>query len=165
VSEKRQKVEIIIKDSFETKLLHPYLEDDRGGINLTGGSNSAFLSIVIGQHGKPVIAYITEDMQLAVNGESHGYDGMVMIGFEFIEMDQITPIGCPYIKGRMYQMADQDNKIGVYVGMEFDSKSKEVIYILVGSDRKQIRGNTMVELSDEDLDLFGLDERTEYYSN
>lgn len=161
-----QKVKILIKECFKSSLLHKYLENEQGELDLDSndGYNKDLLGIVIGRHGKQVIAHVTEDGMLAVSRETFGNEGFVMIGEEFIEMDSIEVIGSPYIKGKMYRLTDQGDKLGMFVKQRFDQKTKEVIYTIVTSDREAIEGTTLVEMGDDDLDLFGFGIRSDYYA-
>lgn len=161
-----QKVKITIKECFKSSLLHKYLENEQGGIDLESndGYNSDLLGIIIGRHGKQVIANVTEDGSLAVSRESFGNEGYVIVGDEFVEMDSIEMIGSPYFKGKFYRLTDQGNKVGVFVSVEFDGKAKEAVYTIMTSDMQTIKGTTLVELNDEELDMFNFGARSNYYA-
>lgn len=157
-----QKVRITMKEKFCVSLLHKYLRKKGGGINLDE-MNQDMLKVVLG--GGQVIAHITEDGCYAVSREAlSGHEDYVMIGEEFIELESIEPMGNPYFKGKMYRLTDQDNQLGVFVKQKFNSKTKEVEYTIVTSAMETITGNTLVEMSDDELDLFNFGLRTDYYA-
>jgi len=156
-----QKVKITILETFETKLLHKYLEQDGGGLNLND-QNKALLQIVIGRHGQEVIAYLTEDGGIAVNGEPYGVDGYVMVGFEFINLENIKPLGTCYFTGKMYRLVDQDNQLGIFVKMDFNVNKKEMEYTIMTTSMERVTGTTMAEMNDDDLNSFGFDRKSYY---
>ena len=161
---KDQRVRITIKEKFCVSLLHKYLEKEEGGLNLDE-INKDLLQIIVGKHGQQVIGHVTSDGAIAVSRETiSGTEGYVMVGTEFIEMDNIEPLGSPYFKGKMYRIAGDNDTLGVFVKMEFDGDNMEPIYTIVTSAKEFIRGNTMVEMNDEELDLFGYGLRKEYYA-
>lgn len=166
MSEKyEQKVKIVIKESFESSLLHKYLEDDRGEMNFDSEYNKAWLSIVIGRHGKPVNCFITKDMQFAVDGDPFGYDGYIMVDYCFVEMDNVKPIGNIYFTGKIYKLiGDETETMGVYVSMNFNKDKGIVEYVLMTFDKGAVTGEIMTELNDEELDLYKLGNRKDYYA-
>lgn len=164
MNENKQKIEIIIKEKYCVSLLRKYLEQDGGGLNL-GEHNQALLQIVIGRGGQKVIAYLNDEGTICVNGEPYGIDGFIPVSYEFIDMENIKPIGTCYFKGKMYKMVDQDNKMGVFVSMDFDSKKKEMVYTLMTTTMEKITGTTMVELDDDEIIAFGFESRKDYYKN
>ena len=85
-----------------------------------------------------------------------------MIEYAFVEMDNVLPVGSCYVKNKMYRMQDANNEMGMFIEMKFDPE-KGVRYVLLNTALKRIEGSIMVELNDEELEMFHFSDRLEYY--
>lgn len=162
-TENGQKVRIEIKEEFSFSLLRPYLKADKNII--WDDHNQALIKLLTMQGGQTVIAHVTEDGKLAVNGEAYGLDGHIMLGWEFINLENIEPLGINFFKGKLYRMVDQDGALGFFIGVEFDAEAKAMLYSIMHTEKGLIKGKIMAELEDETLEMFGLGDRFDYYTD
>ena len=155
----QQKVKITIKEDFSNDLIRRQTMDDKGQM-IINEYNQAWLSIVIGLHGKAINAILTDDMRFAVITPL--CDTPIMIEYDFVEMDNVIPQGSCYISHKMYRMTDNEDQLGIYIEMKFD-KEKGVRYVLLTTTMERVEGSIMTELNDDELDMFRFGSRKEYY--
>lgn len=164
--EKQQKVKVKILKDFSWDLLKRQIvleEGDTKTFNMDA-HNQALIQLLAMAGGNTVYGYITPTGQLAVDGGAFGYDDFIMVNFHFIDVKSIEASNCNFHRGKLYRMEDRDDIVGSFVGMDFDEKTKSFTYSIVTSTRDVITGTEMIELSDEDLDIFGIGDRFAYYT-
>ena len=160
-----QKVKVTILEKFCFSLLAKQIvlkEGKTKKVNLDR-HNTALVNLLAGRGGEEVIAYITDDGQLAVNGDAYGFDDYIMVNFDFIDKKNIMSVNANYFEGCLYRMQDQDDALGFFVGAEFDFDSKSMLYSIMTTDKGLIKGADMIELGEEALDMYRLGERFKYY--